>query len=243
MKLKELPILFSTEMVQAILDGRKTQTRRTFKHDVSYIENPQFGYSAFTKAGFISARGYFNYTNSDGNQIRRYGEKFYKSPYGKAGDLLWVRETFAYSDGIEPHGAEYIYKADLSGDIARRSYSMGFDIDELDQLKFKPSIHMPKDAARIWLQVTEVKVERLHEIIEEDAKAEGVEMKEVRSGFVWKCYKNTAGIRKDLLYCDNHKSSFRSLWESINGPESWDTNPWVWVVKFEVLSTTGKPCN
>lgn len=217
---KEIPILFSTPMVQAILEGRKTQTRRIVKLNKE-IENPEFGYTAFTPAGKISVRG----IHKDG----QYGESFFRAPYGKRGDRLWVRETFCpYNDGSN----KYWHKATDSGP-ARDS---GFFT------RWRPSIHMPKAAARIWLEVESVGVERLQEITNTDAKAEGIEFTAPhRHGSEGLEFERVPGqIEKDA-YAHRHITQesdcylcpFKQLWQSINGPESWGQNPWVWVIKFK----------
>jgi len=195
------PILFSTEMVQAILDGKKSMTRRT-----KGLEN----------------------VAKDVTEIAQYDEtdfidtdlKSYKCPYGNVGDLLWVRETWGTWRN------EYYYKA---------STELGDEV-----CKWKPSIHMPKAAARIWLKIEEIRVERLEDISEEDAINEGV-IKDVK----WhkKAFETPELIYrhyydKDVLGCADARSSFMSLWYSINGEESWKANPWVWVIKF---SRTEKP--
>lgn len=147
------PILFNTEMVRANLDGRKSCTRRLVKGFVP--DDAIWGYTAFTPKGYISCRGTF----ADG-----YGEKFFKLPY-QTGDILYVRET--WSKGLE----RYIYRADYSD--TEKFYRNGKEIE----MKWKPSIHMPKEAARIWLNVTDVRVERLQEITEAGAEAEGANFK------------------------------------------------------------------
>jgi hypothetical protein len=134
------------------------------------------------------------------------------------GDLLYVRETWR---GIEQ---------DFGPD--RIEYKATETINLKD--KWRPSIHMPKEAARIWLQVTDVRVERLMDISIADAKAEGVEI--ITGGtFPYRHYGSSTAS------CSNAIASFESLWREINGDESWDTNPWVWAINFKVLSTTGKP--
>lgn len=142
------PILFNTKMVRAILDGRKDATRRIVKGFIP--DDAVWGYTAFTPKGYISCRGTF----ADG-----YGEKFFKLPC-ESGDILYVRETWMDYAGLT------MYKADC-------------DIYRLDSLNFAgfvwhPSIHMPKGAARIWLKVTDVRVERLHDITPKGAESEGV---------------------------------------------------------------------
>ena len=194
----EKPILFNTEMVRAILDGRKTQTRRLV---VPHYRDGDAGYRIVTNA----TTGEFCY-------IEYYDEDEYstdrrlKPPY-MPGDLLYVRETWA---GIKlgPKGKEtttYWYRADEDDDR--------LNPDD----KWRPSIHMPKEAARIWLKVKKVKAQRLQEITNDDAKAEGVI-----------CATDNSGMM--------HRHKFRVLWDSITDTQtSWDANPWVWVIDFERL--------
>ena len=206
--MKTHPILFSTEMVQAILAGRKTMTRRVMKPQPS--ENvlwSSFGFSTLTPENHIEGRGNFP---------EGYGSKFFKLKYGKPGDLIWVRETFhKHTSG------NYIYKS------TEEPYKV---------YPWKPSIHMPKDAARIWLRITNLRVERLKNITEEDAIAEGVEnITESKYGFLCTWYDSETG---DTIL-GTAETAFSYLWKSINGEQSWEENPFVWVVEFEVLSTTG----
>ena len=134
------PILFNTEMVRAILDGRKTCTRRIAKGFIP--DDALWGYTAFTPKGYISCRGLY---------ADRYGEKFYKLPY-QPGDILYVRETWCglpvnEAGNMRGHTI-YYYKAD--GELRPKGW----------RGTWHPSIHMPKEAARIWLKVTDVRVER-----------------------------------------------------------------------------------
>ena len=183
------PILFNTEMVRAILDGRKDATRRIVK---GFIPNDAvWGYTAFTPKGYISCRGTF----ADG-----YGEKFFKLPC-ESGDILYVRETWKEA----PKG--YYYYEDWQKD------------DIADVTKWNPSIHMPKEAARIWLKVTDVRVERLQEITEVQAQAEGC----------------NSGL---LTGACTARGQFEDLWNSTIKKSDidrygWDANPWVWVIEFE----------
>lgn len=207
--IKERPILFQTEMVKAILEGRKTQTRRkiqTIFSDVCEKDNGQ-------KWPWWSDE---------------YGDDFWMlCKYGKPGDLLWVRETW---------GKPY-----LEEDLATCKYLYKADWNEINQVKqalvgerWKPSIHLPKSASRIWLMIEDIRVERVQEISEEDAILEGIEKVELDSQPKWKRY--------DEGFCTMYPTiSFKSLWHSINGEESWNSNPWVWVIKFRVLSKTGRP--
>lgn len=200
------PILFNTEMVRAILDGRKSCTRRIVKGFIP--NNAVWGYTAFTPKGYISCRGTF----ADG-----YGEKFFKLPC-KLGDILYVRETWKKA----PNGY-YYYEDWQRNDIA-------------DVTKWKPSIHMPKEAARIWLKVTDVRVERLQEITEEQACMEGT------NPWDEACYENN-GWHPTLSDPDsggepNMVDGFHKLWNSTIKKSDidrygWDANPWVQVIEFE----------
>ena len=209
MVITERPILCQTDMVQAILEDRKTQTRRGF-HQASYLTNET---QSFRGMGFINGRE-DQYAAAIGTENFR---TIHKSKYGKPGDLLWVRETWAPLGEKPNHN--WMYKSDVS-----QHYS-----------KWKPSIHMPKDASRIWLMIEEIRVERVQDISEEDAIAEGIQRIDQHGVEVWRRYddKNTVTMSPMI--------SFWSLWSSINGEESWDSNPWVWVIKFRVLSKTGRP--
>ena len=196
------PILFNTEMVRAILDGRKDATRRIVKGFIP--DDAVWGYTAFTPKGYISCRGTF----ADG-----YGEKFFKLPC-EPGDILYVRETWKKA----PNGY-YYYEDWQRNDIA-------------DITKWKPSIHMPKEAARIWLKVMNVRVERLQEITDEQAKREGIQYDECPTGFTWKqetdmhnCYTTPIGAMQALWNSTIKKSDLDCY--------GWDANPWVWVIEFE----------
>lgn len=188
------PILFSTEMVQAILDGRKTQTRRI----CNYQRNEDGKYEITINDKIESLLDY-NLECNDGNPFIK--EK------RNVGDILWVRETWKKSNEFgEPR---YLYKSLWD------SYKTGIDLSG-----WKPSIHMPKAAARIFLEVTNVRCERLKDISCQDCKAEGVTF-------------TPSGIPDvdDILALE----SFMALWESINGKDSWKANPWVWVYEFKKI--------
>ena len=219
---KERPILFNTDMVRAIMNGRKTQTRRVIK------PQPEAHHRAVVRCNVLdgSDREYFLYQHEDPKKT-----KAVRCPYGQPGDLLWVRETFErtthelLSQMHRDSWNRYLYKA----------------THRQPRKKWKPSIFMPKDAARIWLQVKSVRVEQLKDISEEDAKAEGI-----RGQFIdlfqetrWRDYMQNQPER--FYDWRLPSSSFFSLWESINGSASLKENPLLWVVEFDVLSTKGKP--
>ena len=217
--MKERPILFSGPMVRAILDGRKTQTRRIMK--------PQPTCDGF----WWSHKGY---SCGGEKQFRDGLPLFAGCPYGAVGDRLWVREACC-SDGWSVH-----YLADndhrefgetrYDDVIKLHHYSGGFS-------RQVPSIHMPRWASRITLEITGVRVERLNEISESDAIAEGIESKPQPYGkeLDWKYY---GWLEKLNQWSTCPIRSYESLWNSINGPESWAANPFVWVIEFKRIETT-----
>lgn len=221
------PILFSTPMVQALLEGRKTITRRLVK-----------GTALSWLADFTP-----EFVADPENSL---------CPYGNAGTILWVRETFRKYYRVDEHGytdfdREIIdYVADNPSPINEVDGD-GFIVYNKDGsekfIPFKPSIHMPKAAARIWLKVISTRAERLHDITEEDCAREGIEYVRDENGLNrYRHYDSKAGNEKYYSHAFAI-DSFRSLWVSINGQESWDSNPWVFRVELEVLSTTGKPAD
>lgn len=202
MKNKIKPILFGAPMVQAILESRKTQTRRLIKPQPELTET-----SGFNTKGAAYGLG-FSRKETDHNFISCVSKI-------QKGYILWVRETFA--DCINGHNEQYYtYKAD------------GYY--EKPDWKWKPSIFMPKAACRIFLEVTNVRVERLQDISEKDAENEGI----LKDSNGWKCYTHRNFI------AEKAKESFETLWHSINGKDSWEENPWVWVYDFKVIE---KPSN
>lgn len=187
---KERPILFSGPMVRAILDGRKTQTRRVVKPQPIWVYDCSVPVLT---------------TDADPNAAIR-------CPYGVPGDRLWVRETFGRQ---WRHG--FIYRADVETPIPAGGW--------------EPSIHMPRCASRIMLEVTRVCVERLQNISEADAQAEGIQvlpLQSVDDPSAWR--QSGPGAHQ----ARNARESFRLLWDSINSKRGfgWDVNPWVWVIEF-----------
>lgn len=199
-EMKERPILFSGAMVRAILAGRKIQTRRVVKEQ-DLVE-------------FCEETGEFIFAHSrECPNFCDYACGGLPCPYGKVGDRLWVRETWAPASSFDPSpetGA--VYRAD----------HYGVEVD----WKWKPSIHMPRWASRIMLEITGVRVERLQEIGKDgrhasDVKAEGL------------TEENWLHLAKFFHADDCPAIAFSQLWESINGKGSWSLNPWVWVVEFK----------
>lgn len=186
----EKPILFSTEMVRAILKGQKTQTRRVIKPQppdgVGRIRGPELYEPAKVDRNGELVPGEPVYGVYDD-----WGEWGAKFPYGQPGDVLWVRETWCNAGVFG-----YVYRATDSLPVSVKG-------------GWRPSIHMPREAARLFLLIKNVRVERLQDITEEDARAEGA-----------------IGIEPI--------SVFMNLWNSINGKRyPWESNPWVWVIEFE----------
>ena len=209
------PILFNTEMVRAILDRRKGATRRSVKGFIP--DDAVWGYTAFTPKGYISCRGTF----ADG-----YGEKFFKLPC-EPGDILYVRETWhKYTKRIGK--GESCRLAEFYG--YKASVANSEDAEE----PWRPSTQMPKEAARIWLKVTDVRVERLQDITPKGAESEGVgNLFYDDIGYGEKNY----GTEVDTEY-GIAKEQFAWLWESTIKKSDldrygWDANPWVWVIEFE----------
>lgn len=226
--MKSRPIIFSGEMVRAILDGRKTQTRRVVK--------PRGRLSRNLSADTVDVRHVF------GN---RWQEMFVPGrvdglnpenlpvtgkawmvdcPYGTVGDRLWVRETWAPLPGgraEKPEDCMYradpMFKPSGPGDFA---------------WIWKPSIYMPRWASRITLEITAVRVERLQCITEEDAKKEGITCTmDACNRPIWGPHGPQIG------FCGSPVDAYHGLWESIHGPGSWSLNPWVWVLEFKRVET------
>jgi hypothetical protein len=196
-------ILFSTEMVRAILDGRKTQTRRVMKvqpcsDELVTVEH--YHLTVIDRHGDMQpGKEIFGAHWNDGEQGLR-------CPYGAPGDTLWVREAHAISANpdLKPW-----YRLDHE-----EARSLGPRVD----VKWRPSIHMPRWASRITLRITDVRVERLQDVTEDDARAEGCDPVVHPDGAV---------------DCGTRKTTFAKLWNKINGPGAWGDNPWVWVISFE----------
>lgn len=191
---KERPILFNAEMVQAILSGRKTQTRRIISEKTLHLFD------------VAASAGECHPLELCDDRSQSYYLDF--CPLGKPGDQLWVREAFAAGLCTE-------------STLAYRATHKTEDLEEGwgETIKWTPSIHMPRWASRINLLITGVRVERLNDISEQDARAEGVK--------AWR------GLAEELV---GGKLAFFELWDSIYGQkegENWQANPWVWVINFE----------
>lgn len=207
-------------MVQAIMEGRKTMTRRVVKYKKK-IEKPMIGFSCFTQKDMFSVRG--KHENGD------FGESFFKLPY-IVGDILWVRETFRKycpldeNDNFQQPIIEYV--ADNPQPVFLTDGDGGIELNKDGTEKFipwKPSIFMPKAACRIFLEITGIRVERLQNIIDKDIKSEGIDCPSSKTRSGGYCPEG----------CTELRGAWRNLWQSINGEESWESNPWVWVISFK----------
>jgi len=242
--MKERPILFSAPMVRAILAGTKTQTRRLVKPQPEPHQEMRLAADA---PGRPDADWFLVHHDA----LNTWSPV--RCPYGAPGDRLWVKETHAlmsdYGEHIEKiaevrkyGGGAPVDRRDLrwhgtNAIVHYREHPRSFK--ELEAApyfetwsshgppRWRPSIFMPRWASRITLEVTGVRVERLHAITEEDARAEGVQPAESMSGGM--SLPEYAPHRPTLDY----RAGFAALWRQINGAESWDANPWVWVVEFK----------
>lgn len=222
---KERPILFSTPMVKAILDGRKTETRRIIKpQPIWNVEEDGNIYQGNHK-GYIKVDGHPNWRELFVSEFCTH----------EVGDILWVKETFReyYEPNGNPNEPLIAYKAD----------------DNASPDKWRPSLFMPKYIARIWNLIKSVHIEKLQDITEAGALAEGIPFYKSSTGddLYYKDYmadsKGYGHPEYDYPTVSTAVESFKTLWQSINGIESWEVNPWVWVIKYKVLSTIGKPQN
>lgn len=223
--MKERGMIFNGEMVRAILDGRKTQTRRIMKVQP---EHSELGLRRVIESKNGIDDGKYFWSQSDATGLKSRSKPF-ACPFGTVGDRIWVRETWS-SDFANYYPNDRVwYAADNNRQLdievvdgVRGIYSPESEVHV--PFRWRPSIHMPRWASRILLEITDVRVERLNSISQEDAQAEGMELTGWRptysdpdsGGEVWTPYDN-----------------FAQLWESIYGEGSWKANGWVWVISFK----------
>lgn len=228
---KERPILFSGPMVRALLDGSKTQTRRVCK--------PAANLSAVVEVPDPMERGQVYNQSHFGDEE---GEVQFACPYGGRGDQLWVREAFRFPESLDHLSpAQVGHKAISAGypnpwcptqfeaDSSRRTPQEWRDFVTPPQAnnagRLRAGMHMPRWASRITLEITSVRVERLQDISDADCVAEG-------------CGALPGAIGRPMTSNPGEtipRAMLRALWESINGPDSWAANPWVWAVEFRKL--------
>lgn len=204
-KIKQHPILFSTPMVKAILNGKKSMTRRKCRKQPSKT-------AEFCRYDIVG-RALF----TDGTLI--------PCPFGKRGDILWGRETWRKYCHVDEYGYTKFdqviteYRADNPGEI-REVDADGWHVENKDGsekfIPWRPSIFMPKELCRIWLEITDIRIERLSDITWQDIEKEGIEVE-----------------KPETLMSRTHAELWEELWININGQESWNENPWLWVIEFK----------
>ena len=212
---KERPILFSGEMVRAILVGCKTQTRRALSQQPLEILTKRPPWEHTVTRQWNGCKVWFALMQRNPNR----GTAF-RCKYGEVGSRLWVRETWATAAAWDKQKPSDLLKTTpiyYHADKSHGSLVRWYDEDE-ELGRLRPSIFMCRGISRITLEITSVRVERLNDISEADAKAEGCS--------------NIVPLGSDYVMRD-YKTSYKQLWKSINGTKSWWANPWVWVIEFK----------
>ncbi|UWF46930.1 hypothetical protein NYP20_16395 [Pseudomonas sp. N3-W] len=222
-EIKERPILFSAPMVRAILEGRKTVTRRPLNDRA--LKNISIG-TQIGECHELPAEGALH-----PNSIGYYNDF---CPFGQPGERLWVRETW-FCNHLEVMRGPYLKPDDLDIGAARDDGTLVYAADgltpyEQEQPVWRPSIHMPRWASRILLEITGVRVERLQDIDEDQIQAEGI------GGHEFGCLQPYDRDGEPTCDCGSisYEESFQRLWSSTGG--DWDVNPWVWVVEFKQVT-------
>ncbi|HAF5898690.1 TPA: hypothetical protein G8L63_004693 [Salmonella enterica] len=200
-------------MVRAILEGRKTQTRRIMKVQPG---TPEFGLRRIIESSKANENGMYFWSQDDACGIKARSKPFL-FPYGEVGDRIWVRETFrVHSRATDV--ATLVYRASVRNSWTEQTHRVPVAVCNKPATpeKWTPSIHMPRWASRITLEITDVRVERLRDLSEEDAKSEGI-------------IPSAGGVLPGWEY----RINFRDLWMDIYGTDNWEANPWVWVIEFK----------
>jgi len=238
--MKERPIIFSAPMVRAILEGRKSQTRRVIKPQPTVTEV------------LLRQRGAWIAGESLSDQVNaawQHGFVDVSCPYGQPGDRLWVRETFASWHGTEifsgrpwPCTAYRAGRSWINGNCPDRARGEVFwraPDYKPEAVKWKPAIHMPRAFSRILLEITDVRVERVQDIDDGDALEEGIHTVEIGSGYSprFSAFSDSwqAIVESQARAHDWPHDAFRDLWDTINAKRGfgWDANPWVWALTFK----------
>jgi len=220
--MNDKPILFNTDMVCALLDGRKTQTRRIVKPQPEHRENESLPGEFGT---------FFHGWNLD-HPAMSIKDILQYCPYGKPGDLLWVRESAINHSILKAHGSKrymdvkYVADESVTRDVRYPSRLARPILDH------KMPNGCYREASRLTLRITNVRVERVQDISEENARAEGAESYDVSTLSDDEIFLLDAPV---LNRSTPYKNGFSMLWDSVNGPDAWDRNDWVWVIEFEVI--------
>lgn len=215
--MKERPILFKPEMIQAILDGSKTMTRRAVKKLCKgYKGNDFFDY--LPEGDRAGQKYYYRRTDAGWDSFKNLEDLVAKRcPYGQVGDRLWVKESFrVHPQDVDTnkHCPDFRVPVDYK--------LTPINSDGWDGLPWKSPLFMPRAYSRLLLEITSIRVERLKDISESDASEEG-------AGYLIGEHEYLDGNP------DQYRECFKILWESINGKDSWRENPWVWVIEFKVV--------
>ncbi|HDR2337871.1 hypothetical protein J5638_00645 [Enterobacter roggenkampii] len=226
-------MIFNGEMVRAILDGRKTQTRRIMKVQP---DTPEFGLRRIIESSIANEIGMYFWSQEDARGIKARSKQF-SCPFGDVGDRIWVRETWAEAGAGAPDLK--LYRANYPEHVPTHYEN----VPPVDEIRWTPSIHMPRWASRLTLEITGVRVERLDKISEEDAISEGMQ------GVICPSCKgdpdySTTQYDPDSLAavdeipcqsCESNRSKFFALWDSIYGEANHCMGDWVWVIEFKVV--------
>lgn len=238
--MKERPILFAGPMVRAILDGSKTQTRRVITMPAAWdcIVYADYG------------DGWWPFKSDDGESPTYDNNQIpLRCPYGYTGDRMWVRESYRFTDVFDADSPARVGDRCIDAGYSKPWAPVHYDADgarrdwrhtgtpphsgDPQPGKGRPSIHMPRWASRILLEIVSVRVERLNDISEADAWAEGIEAFDgaLEDMAIFEMARRTGRPFEDAA------TTYAALWESINGAGSWDANPWVWVVEFKRVTS------
>lgn len=211
--MKERPITFNAEMVRAILARRKTQTRRIIKPQPTLSVRTGFNWNGYA----------YGIGSSRKDTARNFANCFKTCPFGQVGDRMWVRETFrVHSRATDV--ATLVYRASERNSWTEQTNRVPVSVCDkpVSPEKWTPSIHMPRWASRILLEITSVRVEQLKDISQPDAIAEGGPPS----------HPSIDAVSRDYGFPDFSRSWFAQTWQHIYGEESWNANPWVWVIEF-----------
>lgn len=203
----ERGMIFNGEMVRAILDGQKTQTRRIMQVQP---DTPEFGLRRIIESSIANEIGMYFWSQEDARGIKARSKQFF-CPFGDVGDRIWVRETWAEAGASAPD--LILYRANYPAHVPTHYEN----VPPAEDVRWTPSIHMPRWASRILLEITDVRVDQLNDISEEDARSEGI----------------SGSSARDV------KEAYAALWRSIYGSDSWRANPWVWVIEFKRIEGDG----
>lgn len=229
--MKERGMIFNGEMVRAILDGQKTQTRRIMQVQP---DTPEFGLRRIIESSIANEIGMYFWSQEDARGIKARSKQFF-CPFGDVGDRIWVRETWAEAGAGAPDLK--LYRANYPEHVPTHYEN----VPPASDIRWTPSIHMPRRASRITLEITGVRVEQLDKISEEDSIAEGMQ------GVICPSCKgapdySTTQYDPDTLAavdeipcqsCESNRSKFFALWDSIYGEANHYMGDWVWVIEFK----------